>query len=207
MLREHKITQQIIKQAEAAFKKHQLIEVAEDRCTIASRHPDGALCSNHLTEIVSTRFGLYVGGDIDPVVFASSTGPYKGKINWIGTSNLDYVCEKATIGLNNQDLVYEYLPEKAVEDLEEYKEEIDSRWHGVIDEAIKYAKYEWECREVLHKIPDAWEWAVGEVPSVRVIYAWVAVKRLNELLEEITEMPAKKQKAASGGRTILIVRS
>jgi len=86
--------------AKEAFKDHQIKSEAPDRWTIAKKDKTGHWCGFYLTEIVSLRVGLFVGGDIDSVIFASSgRGSPLGLVYWVASSQIEgYLVSKASQG-------------------------------------------------------------------------------------------------------------
>src|SRR5690606_34408896 len=82
------------------------------------RTPSGS--SVYSTEIITTRHReLYVGGDIDHVLFARNPDPARQRVAWMGDRPLSgYVVEKATIG-TGRDLVHVFDAEAAEADIRE----------------------------------------------------------------------------------------
>jgi len=195
-----------------AFKNHELIDNREDRWRIARRYPDGKIDCVHAAEIVSLWGGrIYVGGDIDDCVFAyysDKTNDHIAKLRWMGchTDVAYYVRQKASLGLTDggklvdaydsqvadDDLAYHL--EQELERIEEKRElntvQCEKEKEEVRDlfERAKTLSYDQhEMMEVLRELDgDAWEWIgnVGVTVSNRVIYAWAALRRLCELLDE-----------------------
>lgn len=83
--------------------------------------------SDMLTEVIALECGqLYVGGDIDTVIFARNYSEGKERVHWLGQHDLDYyVVEKATIGMGRA-YCTEFNTECAEWDLEQLAKEYDS---------------------------------------------------------------------------------
>lgn len=191
-------TKKLIAEAQAAFADHEIILDKPDRWRIAKKYPDGAICLDHLAEIISIRGGLFVGGDLSPVVFQYFDSQYPiAQVIWIGgvKTDVDYICEKASIGFGTDELVWVYDADEAVLDLQWHRNQYDSEdvhekfYQSVIDGVIDATEDGDEslCREVLQQIPDSWEWNIGRIPSTRVIYAWQACRKLMRLLQVTKE--------------------
>jgi len=198
----------------AMFKDHALVDNREDRWRIMKREKDGHLTNIHAAEIVSLWGGrLYVGGDIDDCVFAyySDHLDHLSKLRWMGRCNDVgyYVRQKASVGLTDGGkLVDEFDERVAQEDLdfqmrgmledlqatagdaEDGGEGEARRIKDLFDEAKGRMSDPYMMRQRLYEDlddPDAWEWlgSVGNIVSYRVVYAWAAVRRLCELLDEV----------------------
>lgn len=199
-------------QAIAAFKDHELVDCREDRWRICKREKDGKFTNVHAAEIVSLWGGrLFVGGDIDDCVFAyyGDHPDHRSKLRWMGCCKdvSYYVRQKASMGLTDGGkLVDEFDERVAVEDLDfhmnqmlediqngsatdEEREDDVRRIKSIFERARELLSEPYAMRQhlydELHDI-DAWEWlgGVGSIVSYRVVYAWAAVRRLCELLDE-----------------------
>lgn len=200
-------------QAIEAFKDHELVDCREDRWRIMKREEDGKLTGIHAAEIVSLWGGrLYVGGDIDDCVFAyyGDHPDHLSKLRWMGRCNDVgyYVRQKATVGLTDGGkLVDEFDARVATEDLDFHMqgmlEDIQARAttaedsgegeardiQDIFAQAKLFLEDPHDMRAYLYrelKDNDAWEWlgTIGNIVSYRVVYAWAAVRRLCELLDE-----------------------
>lgn len=197
-----------------AFKDHEIVDDREDRWRIAKRDKDGRLTNIHHAEIVSLWGGrLYVGGDIDDCVFAyyGDHPDHRSKLRWMGCCKdvSYYVRQKAQMGLtDNGQLVDEFDAQVAEDDLDYYlKQELERINENAAtdeeredDEKRMRSVFE-HAKEMVHDDPhelrtylynelndvDAWEWlgGLGNIVSHRVIYAWAALRRLCELLDEL----------------------
>jgi hypothetical protein len=191
-----------------AFKNHELVDNREDRWRICKREKDGTLTNVHAAEIVSLWGGrLYVGGDFDDCVFAyyGDKSDHRSKLEWMGKCNdvAYYVRQKASMGLSDGGkLVDEFDDRVATEDLDYHRDELIAALDSSeveegdaqdIKEVFERAK---ELMSEPHEMcvylyeelhdSDAWEWlgTIGNIVSYRVVYAWAAVRRLCELLDE-----------------------
>lgn len=169
------------------------------------------------TEIVCLQGGMiYVGGDINPVVFAYGPRSFEGRVRWMGSrkSGADsYLLEKAVIG-TGRETVYTYSPQQAAEDIQwlirdqkaERETERQVLGEGEAEdkqlrrrvELLELALEEVDDRhgmmETLMESPDdsglydvVIESDIGEVPAARVFYAWAALRRLCHLLDQQKE--------------------
>jgi len=76
--------------------------------------------SDFFVELILLANGrLFVGGDIDDVVFGYyGKGTLHGAVGWIAESNLDYVREKASIGMTDDGtLTREWDCDAAIDDI------------------------------------------------------------------------------------------
>ena len=133
---------------------------------------------------------IAVWGDIEGCFFAYAPSSYDAvaKIHWLANSSLDYVAQKARIGMGNvgcsnfnQDVARDDL-DTEIEDCE--NNELMRELKLIRD--IHYGSSEREIREAIYEHTDDAELAfeVGRIISARVVYAWAAVHRLSELLKE-----------------------
>jgi hypothetical protein len=192
-----------------AFAEHQLVERDDERgrWMIARRYEDGKLDGHYLTEVISLFGGrLFVGGDISDCTFGYYSSSLVGKdlhlakLRWLGTHTdvSYYVAQKASIGMSDAGkLTEEYNSEVAEAQLKEHAEYLrendgDADEIGVLEAAVDRDGWDrctgtreelWEYlmsnRQYPPDLPD-----FGMVTAPRVIYAWAAMRRLCELLEE-----------------------
>jgi hypothetical protein len=202
-----------IDQAIDAFKDHEIVDTKDGHWRIMKRDKDGHLTNIHYAEIVSLWGGrLFVGGDIDDCVFAyyGDYSDHLSKLRWIGKTNdvSYYVRQKASMGLtDNGHLVNEYDEDVASSDLDDHLEtelegtgrdpEKEENLRSIFSQAKEMAYDPVEMRTYLSdelNDCDCWEWlyTIGVVVSMRVIYAWAAVRRLCELLEQKGEIGGPK---------------
>jgi hypothetical protein len=193
---EKKYRENLIKLAEEAFAGHELIAwiPGEDplkagRWFIRRRRKD----TFHAAEIIALWNGrLFVGGDIDDVTFGyyRDSDDHLDRVRWIATSGLDYITEKAQIGMTdggvlatdwNSAVAGEQLTRLLDTEMDFDSREVirrardlcldgGSKW-AVMEPFTTTGTYAWD------HLPDD----LGIVPSARVVYAWAACKRLIEL--------------------------
>lgn len=158
--------------ARASYAEHQILERGPGYW-ICGRSPGSG---QYKFEVRSLLFGaLYVGGDIDHMIFAQYTDSPdpERKLRWIGehTDIGYYVAQKAMIGMGSDTRVWMYEPGATIEAYREALEDPDR------EEVIR-ALYE---SGAFH--PHDIDTQVGKVPSPRLVYAWQAVKKVVELLD------------------------
>jgi len=158
-------------------------------------------CFYQATVVVSYDGAVIVHGDIDIVCFQAYRGPGGpvGAVRWVALSGLDYLQEKASIG-TGREVAHDYCEEVALDDvlwqIKELKEQVDEEavdgeiekqiagWRDV-EQAIRDGKHEHYVREIAYEelgdpeIPSS----IGDVPSARVIWAWMIVCKLHKLIE------------------------
>jgi len=162
--------------------------------------------------VVMGNVGLAVWGDIDGMFFAYYSGAQRPEqlVHWMAKADpCSYGREKASIGSGGPELVDEYVDEVAIYDLherledaqneydEEEWEKIKEEYTDAIHSAIERVQYgdsiplvHMSLHDDIQELdPDCWEWlgGIGRVPSVRLIYALAAVRRLWELITEQEE--------------------
>ena len=137
---------------------------------------------------------LAVFGDNNPVVFAyyNDSGGITGAIRWMSCDNLSYVRKKATIGMT-------HLGTK-VFDLEIARAEADDHAAEALREGSRLVAARWT--EIAKRLRNNDEWTeqqahemaygvlgdselfddLGIVVSERVVWAWMLVRKANELL-------------------------
>lgn len=189
-----------------AFASHQLIERDDERgrWLIARRYEDGKLDGCMLAEVISLFGGrLFVGGDISDCTFAYYSSDLTGKdfhlakLRWMGKCRdvSYYVAQKAAIGLTDagkltetydQDVAEAQLREHA-KDLREsgdYDEDDITPFEEAADHHTESHEALWDY---LYRAVDPVDLpSFGMVTAPRVIFAWAAMRRLCELLEEHT---------------------
>lgn len=183
MTKRKQILEDTIKLAEEAFKNHKIIKATEDRWVLATDEKS----SIFKTEIIALyNNSIYVGGDIDVVVFSYGPCDIMERLKWIGyATSYEYVQEKAKIGTSRQ--FKEIDDAVAAEDLNdlmrqqqedgdfETSERIDDLWYRIPDYSyIESELYDIFCESI----------SVGRIISSSIIYAKEAVKKLCELLEK-----------------------
>ena len=141
--------------------------------------------------------GLYVGGDIEPVVFGhfgetyEDVAPYHlAKLRWIGKCDDIgyYVHQKAAMGMrDNGAMASQWVPGVALWQLQDSikdcnVEEVDRVSDVMANVLAGCDRYE-VMRQGSKKGLCQVGYDLGMVCSARVIYAWAACNRLCELLE------------------------
>lgn len=179
--------------ARASYAEHQILTRGPGYW-ICGRSPGSNL---YKFEVRSLLFGaLYVGGDIDHMIFAQYTDSPdpERKLRWIGehTDIGYYVAQKAAIGMGDDKSVWAYDrpamieayrealkdPDLTEEQTEALNAAIESTAAHVAREEVIRALYE---SGAFH--PHDVNTQAGKVPSPRLIYAWQAVKKVVELLD------------------------
>lgn len=194
--------EQLHEQARRAFKNH-VIRKRDDksgRWVLQKPYEDeeGGWRSEYWTEIVSLEGGMiYVGGDIDFVIFAyysDKRGDHQAKIRWMGEHSdfSYYVHQKACIGTGNKliDVWDEEAAKEAVRgwlnDLDE-DDDHDKRKADKVREMLDDDWLDWQDeRSVIEKIAETlgadWMCDVGSgfgmVIHPRLHFAYAALKRL-----------------------------
>jgi hypothetical protein len=185
------------KLARRAFADHTIRTAQKDRWLIQRCRSDGSWDSCYATEVICLwNRALFVGGDIDVVVFAYGPTEYEQRLRWIGRQHgsTSYLREKAMIG-TGKGVVLEWNDDCAASDLQEALEDEDLELTENEQLDIQSAKDRvgdgehavWE--ELSPRSWDTMEYFqdLGEVISPRVFYAQAAVEKLCELLELFSE--------------------
>jgi hypothetical protein len=206
--------------AATAYADHQIRESQEGRWVIMRPSVGGKGWDGvYWTEILCTYGnGLYVDGDIEPVVFRYGPEDPLARVHWMAHRKHAwdvYFREKAGIGTGGRDLLQRFDPDIAKGDLEELIEELrDGRdlsdlpaetirqMDAVRDDAIGALRFDEDttpedvCRE-LYRV-GLWEECegLGMVPSSRMFYAHAALQRLYHLLKERGDYDEDKRPAA-----------
>jgi hypothetical protein len=201
----------LVEQARRAYADHEIVADGPRCWHIARRGADGRLDSCYSVDVYAGHHGqLYVGGDIDCVVFAAygdNADPVR-RLRWMGRcQDLDYyVAQKAAIGMtDDRKMVWDFDGDTAAADIREHvavlreggceldEDELE-QWEDfaaeaaggeISPDALYHAMYHalpFEHLEGLDRI--------GSVLSGRVVYAWAALARLCDLLDERADKPA-----------------
>ena len=110
-----------------AFTRHQISRSSEGRWLLQRPDPKGGWEWNMAAEIIGlVNSALYVGGDVQTMVFAYGPDSPEGLVRWIGgTSDVGYyVRQKASIGMGisgvqGVGIIDDYLPDLALTDIED----------------------------------------------------------------------------------------
>jgi hypothetical protein len=186
-----------------AFENHVIRDRSERGYFLAQRHKDGGWDQNMCAEVMLgfCRF-LYVGGDIDGVVFGYGPHDLRQRIAWIG-GHRDvsyYVRQKACIGMGGKGSAVSevwdrglaaYAVRDRIADLGE-EDECDDLIESVNDVLACINDYSRDTFfEALYSaIPAKHEgfmedfYDAGMVTAPRVYYCWAAVRKLHHLLLE-----------------------
>lgn len=186
-------TEKVMRSMTEAYSTFEIAKRSDDRFLIQGRYPDSAWKGEYTTEIIALwgHSRLFVGGDIDDTVFAYGPKEPIARIYWIGRHpQFDhYILEKASIGSQpnkvqdfDHDLAWIELAEHLELPLEEVKESLECEEECGQDAFIG-AFYDSELGK---NETDAFEWlgGIGMLPSIRVIQAYCACRRLCELLDQ-----------------------
>lgn len=177
--------------AAKAFANHVITKQSDRRWLLQRMHADGRPDWTMAGEVIALEgSAIYVGGDIDHVLFAYGPEDPIARLRWMGEcKDLGYyVAQKARIG-TGRELVDLWDEDVAREQLIEYLEDGAER---VVDKGELDYALEAETREHFYDRAckalgcDAWEVVghVGQVLAPRVIYAHAALARLCSLLRE-----------------------
>jgi hypothetical protein len=203
-------------QASRAFAKHAITKQSEGRWLLQSRYDDGVIDWTMTAEVIvlAGTGQLYVGGDIDHVVFAHGPADPIARVRWMGEcKDLGYyVRQKARIGqARNQHVIDVWKEEIAHQELREYLASVEEDEPGFAesgsfdrdyfemalgqDDRREFQDY---AAKAFKGDRDIWEsvGSMGEVLSPHVIYAHAALARLCVLLRE-TEAAVEKVVSAS----------
>lgn len=200
--------EQLQQEGARAFERHEIRSRSDGRWLLQRRYKDGnGWDCVFAAEVISLYGGeLYVGGDIDFVVFAhySDSRSHEAKLRWMGEHN-DlgyYVRQKASIGTGVA-LVDVYDQDEARESVSEWlddekKAEADGFGSGyakklaaVLGQDGAWDRAPWDDRhELIHYLVDELghdfmceRYDVGMVLAPRVYYAHAALRRLCDLLD------------------------
>ena len=178
--------------ASRSFARHEIAEESEEGRWLL-QDPNSSNC---WTEIICVRGGgLYVDGDIEPVVFRYGPKHPIARVHWMGRCPHawdTYFQEKATIGTGTRgsgSVLSTFAYRIAVADLAEYRDESESDdKKAALQEIIEDVNDETRAHDVGRALYEAghdlWELSghVGIVPSTRMFSVHAALQRLSRLL-------------------------
>lgn len=198
--------------AKEAFAEHQMKEVGPGHWRI--QRPGEQQYWADIAVMGNVALSVWGDIDGCFFAYCSGAKSPEGVVAWMGTADACYYGrQKAHIGMGGPELVDDYVDEVALYDLdtclaqkeEEHEPEdwSEPRGDGPSPQ-MTYTDAFGEARErigrgehmsIVHNElmdelrdiePDAYEWvySIGQVTSVRVIYALAAVARLHELLQQ-----------------------
>lgn len=182
----------LLQDCQKAFEKHVITKTSDRRWLIQRLHEDGVPDWTFAAEIICTEGGgIYVGGDIFPMIFAYGPKDPLERLYWIGTCrDIDYyVAQKARIGLGaelceewDSDIAHAELKERMRDDSREYEVKNQDAYECALETS--------EHESFMNYVVDAfgvgaYEWvgSLGNVVSGRVVCAHAAVSRLCQLLD------------------------
>lgn len=179
------ILESTIELAKESYKEHKIAKQEKDRWIIA-REIEGKTTSVFKTEIIALyNNSLYIGGDIDVVVFSYGPSDPIERLKWIGyTNDYAYVAEKARIGTSRS--FKEYDEAVAKQDLLELMENHPKHAYFLEDHLDKLYRAEFVVDEIYNGCSDIDIEELedfGKVLSSSVVYAKEAVNKLCQLLE------------------------
>lgn len=196
-------------QAAKAFSRHVITKRGDDhrRWLLQRLYPDGKPDWTFAAEVIVLEGGgLFVGGDIDHVVFSWGPPDPVARLRWMGECrDLDYyVRQKARIGTRDRQCVDVWESSVACEELKQHVADYDDalKDEEALQDALR-ADTQQDFLDSAYKALggdacDAWDVVhdMGEVLAAPVIYAHAALARLCALLRE--EETTTTQEAAHG---------
>lgn len=187
-------------QAERAFAQHLISKTGDRRWLLQRLHEDGKPTWTFAAEVIVLEGGgLFVGGDIDFVVFAYGPADPIARIRWLGEcDDLEYyVAQKARLGARESQHVLTWDSSVATEELRAFHDMlVEEEGHPLVHGDFHLDEFEQALFEENHVdflscavkafpgYPDAWE-SIGDMGMVlhpAVIYAHAALARLCALL-------------------------
>jgi hypothetical protein len=187
-------------QAIQAFQNHVIRKREGERCfLLQSPHKDGGWEGNMAAEIfLGFMSYIYVGGDIDGLIFGHGPQNIRQRIAWMGgTEDVSYyVRQKAAIGMSGRGVIDTWDSDLAVAEVRSYLADFHGEEYADLREAVEDVLsnrpgcYEELYQNLSDAIPSSHNsflddfGAVGYVTSHRVYCCWGAIRRLHLLLYE-----------------------
>lgn len=172
--------------AKETFAGHRISNrvILNDMSATFTLRPTDPKALGQYVEVCSLGWGnLLVYGDWFPVMFGCYSGKHwRGKLDWIGRSNLDYVWEKARIGSGRSWETDD--PDEWKRDVLSYRKDKLISQEGARAVMSAVADEDWhEARKALYE--EDWELVqhAGLVVEWPVIMAKAAVTRLCDILD------------------------
>jgi hypothetical protein len=179
--------------AESRFSEHSIRQQVADGWWVVQRcnEPDDWTGFYSFEVVCLANRQLYVGGDIQHVVFGYGPPGAVDRVAWVASAHLDYAAEKAAIG-GSADLV-DWDDAVMREEMGDWVAAAAGNTHEYQQRArllehLRGCQTHEEYLRVLGNeaatLGDSTPWSAGRVPSTRLFYALAAVRRLHALLTE-----------------------
>jgi hypothetical protein len=193
------------KAAAKAFERHTITKRSEHRWLLQRAYEDGKLDWTMAAEVIALEEpAVYVGGDIDHVIFGYGPRDAVARLRWMGEcKDLGYyVAQKARIGMGGRgdgDVTKAWILDVAEEEFKAHVAENADYYDGESPDDVWDRVGADDQREFLENYRDSFPdddmegiYNMGEVLAPRVIYAHAALARLCVLLraEEAAEKPS-----------------
>lgn len=198
-----KYVRELDEQSTHEYRRHLIVKESDGRWLLMQPAESGwddpkrRWSNNMWTEVIALHgSGLYVGGDIDPVVFGGGPKHPEARVRWMGSrrSGADgYFIEKASIGMGGRDIaVMRWDREVAYQELLELEADVQVRVGTAAGCIVKEARDYLDdggaesMFQTLHRINalDLEEYEhIGYVPAYRLFWAHGALARLATLLD------------------------
>jgi hypothetical protein len=180
-----------------AFDDHEIRDRTSRGYLVQQRRKDGGWTFDMAAEVfVGFMNYIYVGGDIDGLIFGHGPNDPRERIAWIGGCNdvSYYIHQKASIGTRSAKTVATIwdpaIAAACVRD--RLHEETDDELREAVEEVLSHEleSFDMMYNDLSNAIPAQYHsflddfWDVGYVVAPRVYYCWAAVRRLHLLLLE-----------------------
>ena len=153
--------------------------------------------------IVTEDRSVIVHGDVDLVCFQRFCGDpgLTRPIQWVAESSLDYLKGKAVRGIGHSNVytfdesvaLYEAIQRRDQHlkdgtdeegEIDEYEKKAADKWAEVIEFLEEESPDQRELQEFIYEtFEDPEELDIGEVPSARLILAWLIIRKLWDVLK------------------------
>jgi len=187
------LLERTVKQCQQAFVKHVITKTSDRRWLIQRLYDDGKPDWTYAAEIICTEGnGIFVGGDIYPMIFAYGPKDPVERLYWMGTSTDIgyYVAQKAAIGMGRR-ITEEWNSDVAHFEVKKHMaaapEDYPILDQDAFEDAMQTSDHESFMDYMVKACGNAvYEWIdnVGMVLTGTVICAHAAITRLCELLDE-----------------------
>jgi hypothetical protein len=175
--------------ARRTFAQHVITKESDRRWLLQRLYEDGRPDWTYAAEIiVLENASIFVGGDIDHVIFGHGPADPLARLRWMG-EHRDlgyYVAQKARIG-TGKDLVDIWDEDVAREELRDYAAQNEAEDEYELESAFSADNENDFYRRAMEAFGDGYDaheaiCGMGRVLAPRVIYAHAALARLCELL-------------------------